>query len=87
MWLPMENKKCEYYSVCKRNTKFHCTHLNQLHTSQAHCTIRTEFIELDNFNCTTCQKQKSFPKIYWSKIKCSALEYNEDQTECVQYKE
>ncbi len=67
----MENKKCEYYNNCTDNTKFHCTHLNQLNDSHAHCIIRSEFKELNYFKCNTCKNQKKFPKIYWSKIKCT----------------
>lgn len=35
--------KCEYFDICKENTKYHCKHIEEL--KPAHCIIRKDISE------------------------------------------
>lgn len=39
----------------------------------------------EEFGCDKCENLNKFPRIYWSKDICTNLEYNEDQTKCVNF--
>jgi len=64
----LENKICEYYNQCKENTKFHCTHLNQLHDSQAHCTIRAILPNSTIVSVILVSTKKYFPRFIGVKL-------------------